>query len=698
MKNSIFNKTEQDERAYLEYIKQKLTEAIDETHRSVDAHAKDILQIKEYLWENKAELDNMEKMTVHKSIAQSVMMGEGIVAKKKRLGKLLKTPWFGRIDFKPENEEETIPLYIGVHSYFDTKLNQNLIHDWRAPVAGMFYDFEIGPAYFESPMGKTQGDISLKRQYRIRNGRMEFMLETSLNIHDDILQKELAQTSDDRMKNIVATIQRDQNMIIRNEKSPVLIIQGVAGSGKTSIALHRIAFLLYRNAQTITSQDILIISPNKVFADYISNVLPELGEEKIREKGMEELAGELLEHKYKFRSFFDQVTQLLEKPDPQLIGRIRFKSSFEIINKLNEYLLHIENNTFKPVDIIVRRYPVPAWFFEERFRAYHRLPLHKRLPAIVRDTAENINIYYRYEVSAAERNEITKAVTAMLGTTNLRNLYKEFYTWLGKPELLKQAKGTVYEYADVFPLIYLKIHLEGIKPYSNVKHLLVDEMQDYTPVQYHVISKIFPCKKTLLGDSNQAVNPYSASTQAEISKVFTGADSMKLTKSYRSTFEITQFAQHILPNNDLEAIRRYGEPPVVEKFKNAEDELEAITLGINKFKMSGYNTLGIICKKQKQSELIHKQLKSHGIKANLLTFESITFHSGIVITTPHLAKGLEFDQVIVPFCTTKNYATNMDRHLLYVACTRAMHNLHVTAAGSLSPLIQKAADSIKEQV
>src|SRR5688500_7367869 len=186
----------------------------------------------------------------------------------------------------------------------------------------MFYDFELGPASYETPSGRITGVISLKRQYRIRDGRMEFMIENDVNIHDEVLQKELSKTADDRMKTIVATIQRDQNAVIRNESSPVLIIQGVAGSGKTSIALHRIAFLLYRFRESMTAKDILIISPNKVFADYISNVLPELGEEHIPEMEMDELAQDLLENKFHFQTFFQQVSFLLETHDNGYVERI----------------------------------------------------------------------------------------------------------------------------------------------------------------------------------------------------------------------------------------------------------------------------------------------------------------------------------------------------------------------------------------
>ena len=284
----IFNQTEKEEKAYLMDIIALLAANIEQMDKAIEDKSKDVMEHKLYLWENLSELDRAEKSAVRQIVTQQVAASESLAEKKKRYRKMMAIPYFGRIDFQEKGQPEVLPLYIGIHSFFNPPTNENLIHDWRAPISSMFYDYELGEAHFDAPSGEVKGNIRLKRQYRIRDGKMEFMLESSLNIQDDILQKELSGNSDDRMKNIVATIQREQNKIIRNDTSNTLIIQGVAGSGKTSIALHRVAYLLYRHKGEITSNDILIISPNKVFADYISNVLPELGEEPdivVREDG-----------------------------------------------------------------------------------------------------------------------------------------------------------------------------------------------------------------------------------------------------------------------------------------------------------------------------------------------------------------------------------------------------------------------------
>ena len=673
----MFNKSEKEERQYLDKIRKKLKSALEQIDRSVDSYARELKEQKDYLWENKSGMDHVEKVSVRQSVTQTALTGEAALEKKKRVQKLRQSPWFGRFDFKEAGKKTSLPVYIGVYAYYDEGQKENLIYDWRAPVSTMFYDFELGRASYNAPGGTVGGDIKLKRQFRIREGKMEYMLENSLNIHDEILQQELCRASDDKMKQIVATIQRDQNAIIRNESSNVLIIQGVAGSGKTSIALHRIAFLLYRFRETISSKDILIISPNRVFADYISNVLPELGEEKIPETGMEELASGLLENKYRFQPFFEHVLHIIEKEDDNLRERIRFKASSEVINKINEYILHIENEYFKPVDLVVKRYPIPAFYIEEKFRTYNRLPLFMRFNAIVKDAERDLLFYNRYEISAGERDELRKSVKSMFRITNLRELYKDFYTWINRPELFRYAKGTIYEYSDVFPLIYLKIRVEGVNTNHSIKHLLVDEMQDYTPVQYTVLAKIFPCRKTFLGDANQSVIPYGSSSAPEIAKVFPGADTMKLTKSYRSTYEITQFAQGIIPDKEIEVIERHGENPVVIQCKSREAQINLVKMTVADFLRSGYRSLGIICKTHKLAGRYFEALKEDYPEICLLTSESISFTNGVIITSVHMAKGLEFDHVVIPDADNKHYHNTFDRGLLYIACTRAMHKLNV---------------------
>ena len=670
----IIRATEQEEREYLDQIKQRLESALHQVDLSINQYSKEFRQNEQYTYDQRSGMDDADIVSAGQSVIRMISHGESVVVRKRKLVKLMESPYFGRIDFTREGANG-LPIYIGVHSFSDGTRGVNLIYDWRAPVSSMFYDFELGPAWYNTPGGIVSGTIELRRQYRIRKGAMEWMLENELNIHDDVLQKELSKSADDKMKNIVATIQRDQNAVIRNETSRVLIIQGVAGSGKTSIALHRIAFLLYRFRDSIAAKDILIISPNKVFADYISNVLPELGEEQIPELGMDELAEDLLEGKFKFQTFFQQVVALLDKHDDAFIERIRFKSSPDFLRQLNRYMVHLENNLFVTADIPVAGMRVPASFLMERFRALQRIPLLDRFPEIIKDVQQYVRTAVNRKLTGQEKTRIYQLLSQMLRKSNLLDLYRDFYKWLGRPEFFRMD-GNVLEYSDVFPLIYCKIRLEGVRTYQHVKHLVVDEMQDYTPVQYHVLSRVFSCKKTILGDANQSVNPYSASSAEDIHDIFPQADLVKLFRSYRSTFEITHFTLGIRSNPDLIALERHGPVPEVKGFDQPSGELDEIKLGLDRFRNSGRLSLGIICKTQGQADSLNSKLGSKDI--SLLTADSTSFKEGIVITTVHLAKGLEFDEVIIPYASADNYKTDIDQSMLYIACTRAMHQLTLT--------------------
>lgn len=643
-------------------------------------HVDTLAEYKDYIWSNK-DIDPHEIRSMRESILNHFALGESVINKHKRLTKILAIPYFGRIDFLEKKENSKVmPIYIGIHTFYDPESRATLIHDWRAPVSSMFYDHELGEAVYRSPSGEIKGVISLKRQYRIRGGKMEFMIESALTVHDDILQKELSSNADDKMKNIVATIQREQNQIIRNEDIRTLIIQGVAGSGKTSIALHRIAYLLYTFRDSISSKDILIISPNKVFSDYISNVLPELGEETVPETSMEQILSGVLEHKYKYQTYFGLVNELLEKPSSSLIDRIAYKASFGFISELDKFILHIENTYFKAADVKLTKYiTIPAPFIEEQYLRFNRYPIRRRFDAMADYMLDMLKIQYAFTVTTAGRNLLKKEIRLMFAGNNDIQVYKDFFKWTNNPGMFKMRKGHTLEYSDLAPLAYLHLALEGNgnQPFR-VKHLLIDEMQDYSPIQYKVIQKLFPCRKTVLGDAGQSVNPYGSSTAETIQKSLTASEIMKLCKSYRSTFEITDFAQKIHPNAELEPVARHGEKPQILQFGSVVEELSGIMGLISTYRKSGYKSLGIICKTEQQARKMADMLKSYANDISFLSSQSSAFVQGIVITSAHMAKGLEFDEVIIPQTDERNYRSEIDKSMLYVAVTRAMHRLTLT--------------------
>jgi DNA helicase-2/ATP-dependent DNA helicase PcrA len=268
-------------------------------------------------------------------------------------------------------------------------------------------------------------------------------------------------------------------------------------------------------------------------------------------------------------------------------------------------------------------------------------------------------------------------------------VYKDFFEWAGKKEMFKMCKNHALEYADLAPLAYLHLALEGNTRSFGVQHLLIDEMQDYSPIQYKVIQKLYPCRKTILGDASQSVNPYGSSSANTIQRAFATGEIMKLCKSYRSTFEITNLAQKIQPDKKSEPVMRHGEQPDILQFKDMEGEISGIADLISTFKKSDYQSLGIVCKTEAQAKLLTERLQTICAEnLHFLSNRSSVFVKGIIITSAHMAKGLEFDEVIVPQTDSKNYHSAIDRSMLYVAVTRAMHKLSLTYCGIPSLFIE----------
>lgn len=329
---------------------------------------------------------------------------------------------------------------------------------------------------------------------------------------------------------------------------------------------------------------------------------------------------------------------------------------------------------------LTKHFTIPAEFIKEQFRRFDCYPMRQRFETMTDYILEMSRIRYGVIATTAERNMLKKEIKNMFGGNNDIQVYKNFFEWIGKPELFKMRKNRTLEYADLAPLAYIHIAFEGIINTSRVKHLLVDEMQDYSPIQYKVIQKLFSCRKTVLGDASQSVNPYGSSTADMTQKSLVMGEVMKLCKSYRSTFEITDFAQRIRRNEELEYIARHGEKPQILQFSNEEEEISCIADLISVYKKTVYKSLGIICKTESQAKEITDKLKAYtgDTEIYFLSTQSSAFVQGIVVTSAHMAKGLEFDEVIVPQADNINYRSEIDRSMLYVAVTKVMHRLILT--------------------
>ena len=584
-------------------------EHLDHTLKIIDTALKkageDVLRLdqayrdaKRYMAEYRNEMDRHEILQNEWALNQTDRTGAFAVEVREKLEKLKDTPYFARIDFVPDGEEEADTYYIGRFGF--THCNEKLIFDWRAPVSGIFYDYETSRAGFEAPVGRIEGELTRKRQFKIQNGTMEYAIESSANVQDEILQKELAHTSDEKMKSMISTIQREQNVIIRNERANTLIIQGVAGSGKTSIALHRIAFLLYRFKHQITAEDVMILSPNQVFADYISGVIPELGEEPVCERSLPDIAGDVREFLCSLMGKWEEVPKA---------------------------------------------------------------------------------------------NVILKSLNKRLMIRDMLALYQDFYQYTDKKDMFVLSEENTLEWEDVFPFLYLMAAYEGIEENRSVKHLVIDEMQDYTPIQFAVLNMMYPCQKTILGDFGQILNPCHLHSLDEIRRIYKDAEFVALNKSYRSTYEIMEYAKKVCAQPSLEMVERHGDRPGSIYCENVDHEIASITARIRQFEEGENVSLGIIVKTSADAKRLYNAISGE-YAVHLLSKDSTRFTNGVSIASIRMAKGLEFDEVIVPDADDRNYHSDYDRNLLYIACTRAMHKLTLFYTGRPSPFLPEQRSDI----
>ena len=671
--------------------------------------ARELIEYRKYMWEDAALFDRAERVQVENIALTQEQAVMDVALRLKRLTKLSSSPYFGRIDFRESGHPDTLVVYVGLHGLFGDD-NELVIFDWRAPVSGIFYDYEVGPAEYEAPEGLISGELVLKRQYKIESGRMAYMLDSSLAINDEILRDTLAHNTTEKMRQIVTSIQREQNAVIRSEGSKVLVVQGPAGSGKTSIAMHRAAYLLYRHRGHISANNLLIFSPNEVFADYISNVLPELGEENIREATFDDYARSILGKNVTLETKAEQmefVLSMTRDADYALrTAAIAFKSSPEFLRILRAYASDLRHTNLRFEDIRVNQVLVMPGSTVKGLYWEHcaDLPV---LPGIER-LKDRVLAGATYSSGIAER-KIEREVDKVMVEGDPIRLYRSLFRDPGLIRKLAEGaalsanlegicrwtRKTLHKnhvpYEDIAPTLLLKRLIEGEPRYANIRHLIIDEAQDYTLVQFDIIRNLFGASSmTILGDLSQRINPYSGIESFDALESAFGRDArnvVNLTKSYRSSWEISEFAHGIVPGAQrAENIRKSGRKPKVARAERGEQLPSLISKEIGDLQAEGFGSIAVICKTAVEALRIYsKLLDEHDVR--LVESDSITFHHGLVVLPVYLAKGLEFDAVIIHDAGKLVYGSDLDRTLLYTACTRALHSLTVFCSGEPSPLL-----------
>ncbi|CAI2637676.1 DNA helicase IV [Apilactobacillus kunkeei] len=661
-----------------------------------------------------------------------------------KLAKMQERPYFARLDFEEEGEHKAETIYIGLGSFADSP-DHYLIYDWRAPISSIYYDSKIGKLTYHTPMGEQTVNVTLKRQFQIKDGKIETIFDTDQVVGDQMLLDNLNGKSNTKMKSIVTTIQREQNKIIRDTKSDLLFVQGAAGSGKTAAVLQRVAFLLYQYRGKLSSAQVVLFSPNQLFNDYINQVLPELGEQNMVQMTYYQYSS-LRVPKFKVETLSERFEED-NSEDKKLRNINNLKNSLEFFKAETAYTNHLnsEDMKFKNLkfqdDIFISKEQIAEIYysFNENYNLRNRLDATKeRLIKILnrRVKVEMKKPWVEQAVQDLSREQIQAVQNAhpdefenadkefdflarhivigafkrirkqivhgrFLGVNNqlvhfLRNvpnlidlskydLTKEDWT-KSVDASINQMKNGHISMSDVSVYLYLFDRISGKRPKTDIKYLFIDEVQDYTAFQMAFMKFTFPrARFTLLGDLNQAIFTHenSHTLLSELSTMFDPEKTnvVQLTKSYRSTEQITDFTKHILEGgSQIESFARVGDKPVMQVVENRDAALDKLVARIDNDKEK-HDTTAIIVKTLADAKLLSEQLDDRNVKNTLIQTENQRLTTGTLVIPAYLAKGLEFDSVVMFDADDKHFGDEADRQLVYTICTRAMHELTIIAEG-----------------
>ena len=652
----IINKNEyQKEEKYLENVKKLADLCTYNVNVQIDKQKKEIFEIKQYIWNDCKSLSDLEYGNLLNDTDAKVNWTNSRIKQMIKYQHIKQNPYFGRVDFK--TEDEVIKVYVGIYGF--NYENCNYIFDWRTPIASLFYDYGIGKAKYEAPIGPINGDIILRRQYKIENGTIERIIENEININDEMLQEVLSNNSSDKMKNIVTTIQKEQNEIIRDTSNKYMIIQGVAGSGKTSVALHRIAYLLYKE-KNLSYSNILIFSPNDIFTEYISDVLPELGERNVLNTTFNDLLEQYLKKFGKLEKFSD----FLERVYDNNIKSDYIFNRYELDCFIQSYIKsHIFYKNINVGDEMFNKFELNDLLLNK----YKKLPLLERISNLAEYLCNKLNVSIR-----KNKKKIENIIISELGISlDPVFIFSEF---LKEKKKEKEMTNTIYyEYLEY--IIYIYFELNGYPYDSNIKHVVIDEAQDYSELQFYILRKCFEkAYFTILGDVNQAINPFCQyKSLEELSDVFSdGYKYIELNNTYRSSPEILDYSNMILGINNIKSIRLSNGFPV--KRYNNNESVDEILKNIQYIYEHGFKSVAIITKNSAETNNLYNKLVKKNIKYSFT--KNMIKKDCVSIMPSYLAKGLEFDGVII-YNDINNKYTEEEKKLHYVAITRAQHILFV---------------------
>lgn len=627
------------------------------------------------------------------------------------LEKMIKSPYFARIDFKFDDEDEFEKIYIGRSSLRKNSYQEMYVYDWRSPIASVFYRFMTGEAFYDAPCGRVTGELNLKRQYEIKNGILEYFFDSDVQIVDEFLRQLLSQNTTAKMKAIVETIQHEQDVVIRDMENDLLMVQGVAGSGKTSIALHRAAYLMYQGLQTkLSANNIMIISPNSIFEQYISNVLPELGEDNVISSVFEDILSELLNGR-KIQSRNDFLENLIVNSKYKEISRnsIEFKTSSFFREILDQFLIDIPRQWIEFEDVYYEgKCVVSGQILKDKILGRPETPLgikleqledyifeqifgtgkgrgHKEEKNLIKQEIQKfikIDIVELYKILFSNEAYFYSLLQNSNPSQNIKNIWK--YT---KENL--EADSLYYDDAIAIAYLYLKIY--GTNKYKNIKQVVIDEAQDYYPLQYEIFNLLFSnAKFTILGDMKQTLaKKEDISFYEQIQKILNKKKSslIMLDKSFRCTNEILNFSlKFIEQSSQIKSFNRNGDSPKVYIADNSEIFIDEIVKEIKLCQEKGFQSICLICKTEKNSTYLFNKIK-HKLDIQLIKNGSVSDLQGVFILPVYMSKGLEFDTVLICDADSQNYHDEDDKNLLYVACTRALHKLSLFCENEVSPLI-----------